>query len=183
MRIQELFLERLTQNKSRIFIAEREHFSNSFCMLKYVLEKYFDIYIYESDLYYGRYGKPYLKNKGIYYNISHSGIYIVIALSLKEIGIDIQLVKNKIDWDCFFSESESNMVKNDISDEVLGFSVLWSCKEAYLKKIGSGLAIDYSTILFNTMKTQFFYHRNIINWTVIESGSERYVLSLCLGID
>ena len=75
------------------------------------------------------------------------------------------------------------MVKNDISDEVLGFSVLWSCKEAYLKKIGSGLAIDYSTILFNTMKTQFFYHRNIINWTVIESGSERYVLSLCLGID
>lgn len=152
-------------------------------MLKYVLEKYFDIYIYESDLYYGRYGKPYLKNKGIYYNISHSGIYIVIALSLKEIGIDIQLVKNKIDWDCFFSESESNMVKNDISDEVLGFSVLWSCKEAYLKKIGSGLAIDYSTILFNTMKTQFFYNRNIINWTVIERGSERYVLSLCLGID
>ena len=85
--------------------------------------------------------------------------------------------------DYFFSEDEISLVKKSFNDYNLGFSVLWSCKESYLKKIGSGLVVDFSTILFKVLSEFIYYDGNIINWTILERGSEQYVLSFCLGSD
>ena len=166
-----------------MFIAESTDFSSSFSMLKLILKKYFNYNIRTNDIGYGKYGKPYLKNTNIHYNISHSGSYLVVAVSTMEIGVDIQIVKKKIMWDYFFSEDEISLVKKSFNDYNLGFSVLWSCKESYLKKIGSGLVVDFSTILFKVLSEFIYYDGNIINWTILERGSEQYVLSFCLGSD
>lgn len=43
-----------------------------------------------------QYGKPYLqKNCGYYFNVSHSGTYVVCAIDRTEIGIDIEIIKEK----------------------------------------------------------------------------------------
>ncbi len=183
MQIQELLFESYKTNHIRMFIAESTDFSSSFSMLKLILKKYFNYNIRTNDIGYGKYGKPYLKNTNIHYNISHSGSYLVVAVSTMEIGVDIQIVKKKIMWDYFFSEDEISLVKKSFNDYNLGFSVLWSCKESYLKKIGSGLVVDFSTILFKVLSEFIYYDGNIINWTILERGSEQYVLSFCLGSD
>lgn len=183
MQIQELLFESYKTNHIRMFIAESTDFSSSFSMLKLILKKYFNYNIRTNDIGYGKYGKPYLKNTNIHYNISHSGSYLVVAISTMEIGVDIQIVKKKIMWDYFFSEDEISLVKKSFNDYNLGFSVLWSCKESYLKKIGSGLVVDFSTILFKVLSEFIYYDGNIINWTILERGSEQYVLSFCLGSD
>lgn len=183
MQIQELSFGSLENNKSRIFLAECNQFTNSFDILRYVLYNYFDINIGEADLYYGKYGKPYLKNNKVYFNISHSGKYIVLAVSSKEIGVDIQLVKSKVCWTNLFLEDEHNLVKNSHSNDSLGFSILWSCKESYLKKTGFGLSIEHSTVLFDSINSPIYYDENFIKWTVLTKDNEQYVISLCLGED
>lgn len=94
---------------------------------------------------YGENGKPYLKGEALYFNLSHSGEYVLCALSGEEIGADIQkhqvspkeaLVKR------FFSEQEQELFANcktSTESEEL-FYRLWTRKEAYAKLTGQGLA-------------------------------------------
>ncbi len=99
--------------------------------LKKVLKKYH----IEYDIFYNEYGKPYLKNNELYFNISHSKEYIVIAVSDKEIGVDIEhLTFNEKTADRICTKEERKKVKTD-----LDFTKIWTKKEAYIKKIGMGL--------------------------------------------
>ena len=100
-------------------------------LLKKILKKYH----IEYDIFYNENRKPYIKNNPIYFNISHSGEYIVIVVSDKEIGVDIQevtLKDNVVDRVC--TESEK---KQPITPEY--FTKLWVKKESYVKKLGIGL--------------------------------------------
>ena len=99
--------------------------------LKKVLKKYH----IEYDIFYNEYGKPYLKNNELYFNISHSKDYTVLVTSDKEIGVDIQyLTYNEKTRDRICTEEERKKVKTD-----LDFTKIWTKKEAYIKKIGIGL--------------------------------------------
>lgn len=42
---------------------------------------------------YEQQGKPYIKDSEIYFNISHSGEYVAVAVSDHQVGIDIQKIK------------------------------------------------------------------------------------------
>ncbi len=92
-------------------------------------------------------GKPYLEpdqkipagELGIpFISISHSGKYVVLALSYYEIGIDIQQRKNinteKISGR-FFTEKEAGMIHRDPNL----FFTFWARKEAWGKCEGGGL--------------------------------------------
>ena len=46
----------------------------------------------DAQLYCGENGKPYLKNGGMYFNISHSGDYVVLATADSEVGVDIEKI-------------------------------------------------------------------------------------------
>ena len=80
-------------------------------------------------------GKPFFEN-GPSFNVSHSGQYIVMAVSNKDIGVDIEENKEK-DMSSLiriFNDAEAKMIK-----EHADFYYLWCAKESLIKCIGSSI--------------------------------------------
>lgn len=97
----------------------------------------------------GKYGKPFLINSNVHFNISHSGEWVVCAVHSFPLGIDIELVK-PIDLSiamkiCTKDEYVRFVNKND-SERLQYFYDLWSIKESYVKAIGKGLYVPLDTL-------------------------------------
>ena len=108
-----------------------------------IINKIRNDYKIKSDIEISKYGKPYFKDEKIFFNISHSGTYVVAAVSDNEVGIDIQKIlpdkhrvaqRNFLDSECEYIER--GQTENDRRQR---FCEIWTVKEAYLKKIGIGL--------------------------------------------
>lgn len=85
-------------------------------------------------------GKPYLADHSeLFFNVSHSGDYTVLALSNREVGVDIQ--KWRPVSDSFMNRILHVQESCDRGEEEL-FSI-WSAKEAYVKCTGEGLHKDF----------------------------------------
>ena len=88
----------------------------------------------------GPHGKPFTPGVNLEFNISHSGLLWVCAVSEYPVGIDIQEVKEA---DCegiakrFFTPEEQHYVELWGSD---GFFDLWVRKEAFVKYLGRGFS-------------------------------------------
>lgn len=85
------------------------------------------------------FGKPVADN-GKKFNISHSGQYVLFALSENEVGCDIQktgYVKSTEMAKFIFCDEEIKLLKNS-ADKLKVFFDLWTKKESFLKCIGSG---------------------------------------------
>lgn len=96
-------------------------------------------------------GKPFFE-KGPYFNVSHSGQYIVMAVSNKDIGVDIEENK-EIDMSPLiriFNEAEAKMIK-----EHADFYYLWCAKESLIKCIGSSISRikEIPALPFNGVKS------------------------------
>ena len=93
------------------------------------------------DYYINAYGKPYLKNNKIFFNISHSFDYVVTAISNNEIGIDIEKIRktpiNVINQFATKREKEYILSSNDNIEERI-FKI-YTLKEAYFKMLGTNL--------------------------------------------
>jgi len=96
----------------------------------------------EPELFKNEKGKPYIKNSNIFFNISHSGQYVVLAQSSYEIGVDIQKHK-KQNLDVarrFFAKSEYEHLMS-VNDKNKEFFRLWTLKESYMKALGKGFSL------------------------------------------
>ncbi|WP_368993905.1 4'-phosphopantetheinyl transferase superfamily protein [Caldifermentibacillus hisashii] len=92
------------------------------------------------------FGKPYVR--GIEFNISHSGSWVVCAVCDQRVGIDIEKV---YDFDInlvthFFHPYEINWIHqvNGI-EKINRFFKIWTKKESFIKAVGEGLSIDLSS--------------------------------------
>ena len=89
----------------------------------------------------GEQGKPYFADDSLpFFNISHAGGMVALAVSDTEVGIDIQDKRKTREIDMaerFFSERESRAVREDETGDV--FYRLWSRKEALGKCTGEGV--------------------------------------------
>lgn len=116
--------------------------------LKKVLKKEYNINSYE--IIKNEFGKPYLKNSNIYFNISHDKDICVIAISEKEIGVDIEYLNyNQQVINKYFFDEEKNIMVNS-NKLKYDFTKIWVKKEAYLKMMGTGL--NYGKENINTTK-------------------------------
>ena len=117
-------------------------------------------------------GKPFFEN-GPYFNISHSGKYIVMAVSDKEVGVDIEenVEKNMSSLIRIFNEAEAKMIK-----EHADFYYLWCAKESLIKCIGSSISHvkEIPSLPLNGLKTYkgndyqsktFVYEKHIVSIT------------------
>ena len=117
-------------------------------------------------------GKPFYPN-GPYFNISHSGRYVIMAIANKEVGVDIEEnVEKQIDVLLkLFNEAEVKMIK-----EHADFYYLWCAKESLIKCMGSsiGKIKEVPSLPLNGLKTYkevdyqcqtFIYDKHIISIT------------------
>lgn len=126
-------------------------------LVRYVLRKVFHI-PRDAHIAYGEFGKPYLPDyPNVYFNLSHSGQYVVCAVSDRPVGIDIQVIRpyyldvvRRV-----YNPRELEQIKNS-ADPASEFTKLWTKKEAYLKMLGCGLITDIKATAYSTasqMKT------------------------------
>lgn len=138
-------------------------------LLKYVLKIN---NICETNIIYNEYGKPYLENNPFYFNISHSGNYVVCALSSFEVGVDIE--KNRSTHELVlkncFTKDEFDYVTNDAL-----FTKVWTLKESYIKFLGTGLKTKLNS--FSVISNNNIMHIDNVVFTSL--SVEDYQLSIC----
>ena len=106
---------------------------------------------------YGKNGKPYLgtgqgERLPLMFNLSHSGTYVAAAFGTEDVGVDVELIrtgKQKI-AQRFFAEDERKYLEKCWTDEA--FTGIWTRKEAYIKAVGTGIAMSLDS--FSTMEEQ-----------------------------
>lgn len=104
---------------------------------------------------FGPYGKPYLLNcPDFHFSVSHSNDYVILAVSDKEIGCDIEKLR-KYDLNVakrFFTTEEYQELLNCENEEERKklFFRLWTMKESYIKYTGEGLHCPLDSFLIET---------------------------------
>lgn len=92
---------------------------------------------------YGQFKKPYCINYNIHFNASHSGNYTAVAVSDRDIGIDIESLREYSPAIAkkYFTKAEIDYIGAAAlrSERDRRFFELWTAKEAYLKLTGQGL--------------------------------------------
>ena len=110
-------------------------FKNEIDQIRSLTSSYLMNRLSKEPLLFNDMGKPFYEN-GPYFNVSHSGQYIVMAVSNKDIGVDIEENNDK-DMSSLiriFNEAEAKMIK-----EHADFYYLWCAKESLIKCIGSSI--------------------------------------------
>lgn len=124
----------------------------------------------------GLWEKPRLVSpKGVFFNLSHSGDWTVIAVSDGEVGVDIQQVK-PVDMRLatrFFSADEGRILAEAGDGAKALFYRLWTVKEAYLKALGTGLnrPLNSFTVRFTAGGAKIDDGENCGGWLVSEFDS------------
>ncbi|WP_198017151.1 4'-phosphopantetheinyl transferase family protein [Methylocapsa acidiphila] len=94
----------------------------------------------------GEFGKPRLAgDPAPHFNVSHSGAFALIGISDRQIGVDIELMRDKVEEldlaRSFFSVDEHRFLAGLAQPaRRAGFYRIWTAKEAVLKALGLGIA-------------------------------------------
>lgn len=136
---------------------------------------------------FGRYGKPYLKEKpDLQFNLSHSGHYVAAAFAENAVGIDIESVRTAklAVAERFFSSEEYaylQAVRDKHGDgESLDreFTRLWTRKESYIKAVGDGMHLplaDFEVLGDAVQGNETYFLKSM-------EVPENYMLSICAKI-
>lgn len=101
------------------------------------------------DIDYGSFEKPYIKGrKDLFFNVSHSGEYIIVAVSGSEIGADIQKPsaynENLVKKICSPKEREQRE-----SEIIKSFNRIWALKESFSKLKSDGILMDFTKVTYS----------------------------------
>lgn len=154
------------------------------CAAAYVLLLY-GIYLVEGTLghelqfTYGKYGKPALWGyPSLKFNLSHCSRGVVCALSETDVGIDIQ---DTDEYDAsliklVMSPEEQKLISESPNPEVV-FTRIWSCKESYLKLVGTGISCNLTKLNFTQSRNDSNFFGNNCFFSLSECSG--CVIALC----
>ena len=158
-------------------------FNNEKDQIRSLLSSYLINQLSKEPLLYNEMGKPYYEN-GPHFNVSHSGKYVMMAVSTREIGIDIEenIPKDMSLLTKIFNEAEAKMIK-----EHADFYYLWCAKESLIKCMGSSISHikEIPSLPFNGVKTfkgkdyqcqTFIYDKHIVS--ISRDGYEKFELKI-----
>lgn len=130
--------------------TDRNQFIICRAILKIVLAAYTKVDAKNIRLDYHLNKKPYLSSHpGLYFNVSHSAEFAVIAISRNKVGIDIEyLAKDFTFTDLLPDVFHSNEVLTiqNTENQKHTFYKLWTRKEALVKGLGTGINDDFKNI-------------------------------------
>ena len=104
-------------------------------------------------------GCPYIKGSEIFVSISHSHNMVACAASYSPVGIDVEKIREvnlKIS-ERFCTENEAKYLSSASIEETFSrFFEIWTAKEAYFKKLGTGItdlkSVDILSLKRETIK-------------------------------
>ncbi len=112
-----------------------------------------DLGVCDYSIEYAPHGKPYLKGRDdIFFSLSHSGNYAVCAIYNKEVGIDVEKVSEvpiKLIQKVATEEESDFLMSLQESARGEQFARLWTAKESYVKRDGSGFLIPPTELSVN----------------------------------
>lgn len=156
-------LNQKEQNRSERFKVEqaRNNFIIARGTLRSLLAKYLHSDPKEIVFKQNSYGKLFLENDILKFNLSHSNDYALFIFAKSyQVGIDIERVRNNFDFitiaQKFFSSQEVvDLLATPKEQQLHAFFNCWSRKEAFIKGIGKGVffALDKFAVQICTKTT------------------------------
>ena len=173
----------LLESVSEVQKTKALKFKNEPDQIRSLASSYLMTKLSKEPLQFNDMGKPFYQN-GPYFNVSHSGQYIVMAVSNKEVGVDIEENNDK-DMSALiriFNEAEAKMIK-----EHADFYYLWCAKESLIKCIGSSVSKikEVPALPFNGVKSfkgQDYYCKTFIEdkhiISITRAGNEPFDIKI-----
>lgn len=170
-----IFLNSTELNRAERFYKEID--KNRFLMyraiLKFILAAHTKLDVKNIFLNYDFNKKPYLASQPwLYFNISHSEDYAVIAISRKKVGIDIEYMSEDFKFTNLlpdiFEDNEILTIQNTVNKKH-AFYTSWTRKEAFVKALGKGIDEDFKYIpsLDGEHNIDSTLIKNTENWQVV----------------
>lgn len=154
-------------------------------ILKFILAAYTKLDVKNINLSLDFNKKPYLESHPyLFFNISHSEDYAVIAIANKKIGIDIEFMSEDFKYTellpDIFNENEILSIENAVDTKEI-FYTLWTRKEAFVKALGKGIDEDFKYIpcLEGKHTVEYDMVRSDQDWEVLSFDlTNKYVGSI-----
>lgn len=146
------------ENKIRASAFSREKDRNLFVTAHYVLDRILkDVFKIHSHTHINQYGKPYIQDHPIQFNISHTENRVLLGFSHQPIGIDIEKMIELTDLDLLIEHSmhpdEISILNTfDPSQKIQLFYDLWTKKEAVVKAMGIGLGKELNSFSLKSIQ-------------------------------
>lgn len=157
-------------------------------LLLYAISSFSKSNLFNEKIYYGKYGKPFVKIDNLYFSISHSGDYIVCIVSKEKIGVDIQ---KKLSLDSFFltyldekeTEKYTNLKNDSLRNELLVKH--WVLRESYLKYTGKGLFGNLKELHFEIFnRFPVLYSKDNSHYFWVDNFFDLdYILGICTDVN
>lgn len=178
----EVLSDREQDKSSRLFNQQdKERYVVSKYCLREILSHFLSIAPAEIKFHFEEHHKP--ATLGIDFNISHTGDFILLAVSQKPIGIDVEYLNRNFDFesilDISFSPNEIEYIGKPVVDTV-NFYSLWTRKEALLKAVGEGISDNLHNI--ECLDEQLAYHDEKFNMKTFLL-KEDYIVSVAVQKD
>jgi 4'-phosphopantetheinyl transferase len=138
--------------------------------LRQMLGTFLDRHPREIDIRKNRFGKPYLADSNLFFNISHTNNAFLLGFSLDgKIGVDLEELSGREDLPSLieyaFSEEEAAYCQYEKIPE--RFLEIWTLKEAYLKAAGVGLIDHLGAINVTSNPTNDISEKRLLRQTFI----------------
>ena len=130
-----------SMNKALVYLFDINSKDSRYSLIKRCAKAYlqtYDLNEYDFTILKDTKGKPYFKDVPLFFNLSHSLKYWVLAISDQPIGIDVQNKRNNKALAIaqrFFHSQEAKL----ITEHEDMFFDIWSAKESYVKYHGWGI--------------------------------------------
>ncbi|MCM3598069.1 4'-phosphopantetheinyl transferase superfamily protein [Metabacillus idriensis] len=113
-------------------------------------------------------GKPFIENNPFYFNISHSGKWIVAIIGNTEVGIDVEEIK-PIDLSiadyCFSRKESAYLQEKKTSEKLISFYNTWTLKECFIKYVGQGLSIPLNSFSIMNQPEGIYIEQSVTSQT------------------
>jgi 4'-phosphopantetheinyl transferase len=135
----------------------------------------------------GENGKPSVVGcPDFYFNISHSGEYVVMAYGNAPVGVDVEQTRDKetrIAKRCFTDEEFEYISQSDDKSGERFFKV-WTMKESYLKLTGRGISVPLNSFYVNPEELSAYERDENGKWKKLPvrfefADVDGYVLCVC----
>lgn len=161
----------------KIFYTNKIAFLSSEHAIQYVLERFYNLK--NREILRNKNGKPYLQDESLFFSVSHTKDLLFIAVSDKNIGIDVENIYREVDYLPILKkftkkEQQAILTKHD-------FLRVWTIKESVIKWLGGSIAFDLRKIHYENEKV--FYNEIPLNVTITQRFFNDFLITICCESD